>query len=113
MDSLGPIFEPDLPCITIGRNKVAVPDKFYKVVLDANAASPKAVGFIIPNGNIKEDLANFAVTVDAVEKVTGLDFFAALDDSDEEKLESSLDYSAWERLLPAKDKKSHRRRSKK
>lgn len=110
----GPVFEPDLPCITIGKNKVAVPDKYYKVILDANAAAPKAIGFIIPNSNIKEDIANFAVTVDAVEKVTGLDFFSALPDSDEEKLESSCNYSQWKRFLPVKkSKKSTRRRSKK
>ena len=107
----GPIFDPGMPCITIGKNKVAVPDKYYKVVLDANAASPKAIGFILPNSELKENIASFAVTVDAVERVTGLDFFSALPDNDEEKLESSCNYSQWERLLPLK--KSSRRRSKK
>ena len=113
----GPVFEKNLPCITIGKNKVAVPDKYYKVILDANAANPKAIGFIIPNSDTKADLANFAVTVDAVENITGLDFFTVLNNADEAKLESSCDYSVWERLLPAKDKTAKknksRRRSKK
>ena len=109
----GPIFEPHLPCITIGKNKVAVPDKYYKVVFDANAESPKAIGFIIPNSNVKENLANFAVTVDAVEEASGLDFFPALNDADETALESKCDYSAWERLLPKPNKKKSARRSKK
>ena len=116
----GPIFEKNLPAITIGKNKVAVPDKYYKVVLDTNAAQPKAIGFIIPNSDTKADLSQFAVTVDAVEKAAGLDFFSALNDSDEEALESSFDYSLWEKLLPAKKsagKKEYpastRRRSKK
>lgn len=110
----GPIFEKNLPCITIGKNKIAVPDKYYKVVLDANAVNPRAIGFIIPNSNVKDDLANFAVTVDAVEAATGLDFFPALNDDDEARIESSIDYSAWERMLPEKKKKkSNRRRSRK
>jgi endonuclease G len=78
----GPVFEKNLPCITIGKNKVAVPDKYYKVILDANAANPKAIGFIIPNSDTKADLANFAVTVDAVENITGLDFFTVLNNAD-------------------------------
>ena len=109
----GPIFEPNVPCITIGSSKVAVPDKYYKVILDANAQNPKAIGFIIPNSNIKENLANFAVTVDAVEAASGLDFFPALNDADEEKLESSCDYSAWERLLTPTIKNKSSRHSKK
>ncbi|MBE6402203.1 MAG: DNA/RNA non-specific endonuclease [Lentisphaerae bacterium] len=103
----GPVFEPHLPCITIGRNKVAVPDKYYKIIFDANAKNPKAIGFIIPNSNVKEDLANFAVSVDAVEEASGLDFFPALNKADEMKIESSCDYSAWERLLPKKSKKKN------
>ena len=108
----GPVFEKNLPCITIGKNKVAVPDKYYKVILDTNAATPKAIGFIIPNSDTQADLSNFAVTVDAVEIATGLDFFPELNDSDEKKLESSCDYSAWERLLPKKKNNIKRRRSK-
>ena len=114
----GPIFEKNLPYITIGKNKVAVPDKYYKVLLDTNAANPKAIGFIIPNSETKADLATFAVTVDTVEKAAGMDFFQVLNDSDEEKLESSCNYSAWEQMLPKKNKRSnskkaHSNRSKK
>ena len=57
--------------------------------------------------NVKEDLANFAVSVDAVEEASGLDFFPALNKADEIKIESSCDYSAWERLLPKKSKKKN------
>lgn len=91
----GPIFDYSKMVVTIGKNKVAVPDKYFKVLLNANAANPQAIGFILPNKDIKEDIGKFAVSVDAVEKATGLDFFNALDDSDEEKLESCFDYAWW------------------
>ena len=45
----GPIFDKNTPSITIGENKVAVPDAYYKVILDPNPAHPKAIGFILPH----------------------------------------------------------------
>ena len=47
------------------------------------------------HANSKEPLSYFAVTVDEVENITGLDFFPLLPDDEEEKLESSLDTTLW------------------
>ena len=90
----GPVLT-DGPYETIGENKVAVPNYFYKVILDYSAPTVKAIGFIIPHENSKEPLSYFAVTVDEVENMTGLDFFPLLPDDEEEKLESSLDTTLW------------------
>lgn len=80
----------------IGQNEVAVPDRYYKVVLDANDPEIKAVGFIIPNRVSKQPLSDFMVTVDDVEQVTGLDFYADLLSSDlQGKVESGFDPEAW------------------
>ena len=78
----GPVFSTknDQDITVIGANKVTVPDAYYKVVLDANSVNPKAIGFILPNYESKKTLESFAVTVDAVENLTGLDFFAQLPD---------------------------------
>ena len=98
----GPVFDPDKPVITIGANAVAVPDKYYKVVLDVKSPKPKAIGFVLENRGSKKSLREFAVTVDAVEKLTGLDFFSNLDDTSEARLESQCDFDAWEKVLPPK-----------
>lgn len=90
----GPVLT-DGPYETIGENKVAVPKYFYKVILDYTAPTIKAIGFILPHENSKEPLSYFAVTVDEVENVTGLDFFPLLPDDEENRLESSLDTSLW------------------
>ena len=90
----GPVLT-DGPYETIGENKVAVPKYFYKVILDYTAPTIKAIGFIMPHENSKEPLSYFAVTVDEVEDITGLDFFPLLPDDEEEKLESSLDTTLW------------------
>ncbi|MFM7106495.1 MAG: DNA/RNA non-specific endonuclease [Flavobacteriales bacterium] len=72
----GPILSEGLP--TIGQNEVSVPKYYYKVILDNREPGMHGIGFILPNEPSKLPLSAFAVTIDSVEKVTGLDFFPAL-----------------------------------
>ena len=72
---------------TIGENKVVVPQAFYKVIYDLTPPQ-KMIGFIIPHRSSDQPLQVFAVSVDEVEKQTGLDFFSKLPDDLEERLES-------------------------
>lgn len=90
----GPIFGSDMK--TIGDSRVVVPEKFYKVVLAPFAAPMRAIGFIYPNGSSKGSIKNYAVTVDEVEALTGLDFFHELDDSTESRVESSFNLLQWD-----------------
>jgi endonuclease G len=60
---------------TIGIEKVAVPDAYYKVIADISAPSIKTIAFFIPNKEIKSSISEYAVTVDSVEKITGMDLF--------------------------------------
>lgn len=79
----------------IGQNRVAVPDFFYKVILDYREPEIKAIAFVLPNEKAGEDLSAFAVCVDRVEELTGIDFYAGLPDDVEERLESSLELDRW------------------
>ena len=47
------------------------------------------IGFIIPHRSSDQPLQVFSVSVDEVEKQTGLDFFSQLPDDLEERLEKS------------------------
>lgn len=92
----GPIFDQTTP-ITIGRRKdmkVAVPDRFFKVVLTLGRV-PKAMGFIYPNRPCFGDVRDYAVSVDNVENETGMDFFYQLDDKLERRLEAECNPAAW------------------
>ncbi|OBX22659.1 MULTISPECIES: DNA/RNA non-specific endonuclease [Bizionia] len=80
---------------TIGSEKVAVPKQFYKIILDYNEGDPKVLAFLMPHVNSKQPLYNFVVSVDAVEELTGIDFFPELDDAVEARIESSSDYKKW------------------
>lgn len=80
---------------TIGKEKVAVPEQFYKVLLDYSKPKIKAIAFLVPHKNSKAPLYSFVVSIDSLEKLTNIDFFPALPDDLENKLESSSNYKNW------------------
>ena len=90
----GPVLT-DGPYDTIGANRVSVPKRFYKVILDCYGSEKKAIGFVLYQDS-KGSLKNYAVSVDDVEKLTGIDFFPALPDDEEAALEASFDVSLWD-----------------
>lgn len=71
----------------IGRSKVLVPDGFFKVVLKMGR-KPSAIGFVFPNDDCNQPLMEYAMSVDDVEELTGIDFFHYLPDDQEEMLEA-------------------------
>ena len=93
----GPIL-PKEKTVTIGANKVTVPTHYYKVIFDLTPPQ-KMIAFILPNEGSDKTLREFAVSVDAVEKATGLDFFSKLPKEKQKQLESSFSIRAWQGLL--------------
>ena len=89
----GPVLTDGLSAI--GPNDVSVPLYFYKVILDYTAPDIKGIGFILPNAGSGESLQNYAVTIDSVEKLTGIDFYPALPDRQEKQMESYLCIPCW------------------
>jgi len=95
----GPIFKPNMP--TIGRrNKIAVPPAYYKIIFSYKEM--RAIAFIVPNVNKKENYRQYQVSVREVEKETGLDFFHLLPDDVEEAVENSTSTEGW--FAPKKKK---------
>lgn len=89
----GPVLNPGLNAI--GPNKVSVPGYFYKVILDSREQGYNGIGFILPNSGSSLPLQSFAVTIDSVEKFTGIDFFPALPDKQERQIEKTLCIDCW------------------
>lgn len=79
---------------TIGKNKVVVPEAFFKVILCLQG-KPKAIGFIIRNNEGKKKKDQFVNTVDEVERITGMDFFPALPDDIENEVEAYANLQDW------------------
>ena len=79
---------------TTGKScAVAIPEAFYKVVYAPDQG--RAIAFIYPNEPVSGSFKRFAVTVDEVERRTGLDFFSSLPDNLENALESHSDPNQW------------------
>lgn len=90
----GPIFSVKSEQKTIGRNKVWVPDAFFKVIL-CRQGKPKAIGFIYRNEGKKQLMEDAVRTVDEIERLVKMDFFPELDDTTENRIEASASLSEW------------------
>ncbi|MTI30603.1 DNA/RNA non-specific endonuclease, partial [Xanthovirga aplysinae] len=89
----GPVLRKGLK--KIGKNKVAVPKYYYKVILDIREPEIKAIGFLMENKGSEKDLKSFAIPIDKIEKISKLDFFPLLPDSLEQALESKVRLKGW------------------
>lgn len=94
----GPVLS-DRMTETIGDSEIPVPLRFFKVVLAPFASPPRAIGFIMNNSRVEGGIQAAATSVDEVERVTGFDFFSALPDDIEDKVESESNFHLWNRKL--------------
>jgi endonuclease G, mitochondrial len=88
----GPVLA-DAPFGSFGSNKVSIPTRFYQAVLDVNGK--RAIGFLYRSTIASGTPKSFAISIDELEKITGIDFFPSLPDDLEEAVESSKDFGKW------------------
>lgn len=73
----GGVLQEGLP--TIGGEDVAVPRYFYKIIYRENNNQAALIAFLMPNRESSRPLADFTVSVDSIERITGIDFFPTLE----------------------------------
>jgi endonuclease G len=76
------------------KGSITVPCAYYKIVF-TGGSQPRMLGFVLSNAGASGSLKGFAVSVDEIEKRTGLDFFPQLDNTLEQSLESKVSFSGW------------------
>jgi endonuclease G len=76
------------------KESITVPCAYYKIVFK-EGSQPKMLGFVLSNAGDSGSLQAFAVSVDEIEKKTGLDFFPQLENTLEQSLESKVSLSGW------------------
>lgn len=89
----GPILHDSLP--TLGNSPIRVPAYYYKVLLRKSANNPQGIAFIMKNEAATGDLSNYAVSIDSVELLTGINFFPLLNAAEEAQAESRFDLGYW------------------
>ena len=95
----GPVLKTGLKKIKRSINGVSIPEQFFKIVV--NYEDMKAIAYIMPQETSNYPVEYFATTIDEVEKLTGIDFLADIDDEKEAVLENQKDIRHW---LPEKQK---------
>ena len=84
----GPVYNGSRGTEYIGERRIKVPDAFYKVVLIYEERKTVALGFVFENEAGQRPLKDYLVSVDSIERLTGIDFFPALPDDIENRLEA-------------------------
>ena len=96
--AVGPILRSGLP--TIGaRNKLTVPEYFYKTILRKTGSGYDAIAFLMKHENSSLPLSNFAITVDSLERVTNINFFSKLPEAVQSSVESGIDLNKWPNIM--------------
>lgn len=82
---------------TVGENRIAVPEAFFKVVLTIGKekSQTQAIGFIYDNISGHNSLSYYARPIDYIEEITKLDFFYQLNDEIENLIEEQYDLTYW------------------
>lgn len=89
----GPIYL-DTEIRRIGKNKVAVPDFFFKVIL-RTGDEPTGIGFLCENSSdINREIVRLA-TIDEVETITGFTFFNHLPDTISARVKANCQIEKW------------------
>jgi endonuclease G len=89
----GPIFMGAVRKLPCG---VQIPDACHKILISEHNHMPRVLAFIIPQTvKGKEPLKMFLTSVDEIEKETGLDFLAGLDDKTETRIEAEVASDMW------------------
>lgn len=88
----GPVFKDDKG--KIGESGVTVPGYYYKVIY--SPGREQMIAFVLPNEKSDRLFTDHVVSVDSVERLTGIDFFVQLPDTLENRLEAKSDYARWQ-----------------
>ena len=88
----GPVLKNKMKRMGTDKN-ISVPGAFFKVIYAPNHG--RAIGFIFNNEKIRGSYTKHVVSVDYIERMTGFDFFSAVDDKLERQMEANADIEMW------------------
>jgi endonuclease G len=77
------------------QRRVAVPEACYMIIVDESDGRLRAEAFLFPQEPANPQLDSYLVTIDEIERRTGLDFLAELPDEAENALEARKVERAW------------------
>ncbi len=91
----GPILHDSLPELERSINKLKIPELHYKIIVDASSENPRGMAFLMPNKKCEQRLSSYVISIDSLERLTGINFFPRMDKILETKIEGKVDFDAW------------------
>ncbi|HOK39316.1 MAG TPA: DNA/RNA non-specific endonuclease [Bacteroidales bacterium] len=88
-----PILHDSLPKIERSINKVSIPEYHYKILFDT--VDKKAIAFLVNQYKLDYPIESYVVTIDSIQKITGLEFYTAFDEETRNKILYHSDISLW------------------
>jgi len=83
--------------LAIGKDLVAVPTHYFKIVYVRSEQGVDAMAFLIPNEPLTgQEFDVNLVSIDEIEKVTGYDFLSGLEDTVEDSIEELRAFQVWQ-----------------
>lgn len=83
----GTIYDEDHTFI---KDKIEIPDAFYKIVVVKDDQNYRSNSFVIYQNDESYNLEEYLVSIDSIESATGIDFFSDLEDELENKFEINI-----------------------
>ncbi|MGS2744190.1 DNA/RNA non-specific endonuclease [Halomonas sp. LS-001] len=92
----GPIYAEGFSNVMDRVGFVEIPIAFYKIIVAPAPEAPSALAFIMPqNVQGNEPLDDYLVSIDEVERQTGLNFFPDITPATEQTLEGQIRTNGW------------------
>jgi endonuclease G len=92
------IFQSSHQSTKVNDKHIPVPKYFFMAVLSRKGSQWQAMGYWVEQVNAdrsNDNRKNYAISIDQLESLTGIDFFCNLPDDIETKVEKSLSSSYW------------------
>jgi endonuclease G len=82
--------------LNFDSDKTTIPDQLYTLILDIHSGNNKGIAFLLPNRKDQNSLYDHAVSIDSIEKLTGIRFFHNLITEEElAKIKTTYDIESW------------------
>ncbi len=89
----GPVLTNNLPTIGI-NNKIGIPLLYYKIIVDISTPTYKTIAFVMKNEGSDKSIFDFAVSIDSVENLTGINFCPDVEGIDD--FERTVSLNEWQ-----------------
>jgi len=88
-----PVLKDDLPKQVRSKNNISIPEYYYKIVVDLQ--NSKGIAFLVSQNNLDYPIESYVVTIDSIEKITGINYYPKISSDEEILIENRSDISLW------------------